>query len=1407
MTKLNKITSVLLSAIMVIGIFSIIPFAAGAETTGTSGSFEYSVLDDGTASITKYIDNGSKTVDIPSTIDGYKVTEIGWSAFGNCTGLNNVTIPNSVKRIDYNAFIGCTGLKSVTIPNSVTEIAGSAFFGCTGLKSVTVDKNNKNYTSADGILFNKNKTAILIYPSAKDSSSYVIPSSVTEIGDSAFYGCTGLKSVTIPSSVTGIYSYAFYGCTGLKSITVDKNNKNYTSVDGVLFNKDKTEILIYPSAKDSSSYVIPNSVTEIRRDAFSRCISLTTIKIPQSVTNIAEVWGYPRSSFSNPFWGCTKLREFIVDTNNTKYSSIDGVLFDKKKGVIVAYPNAKGSSYVIPNSVWNIREGAFKGCTGLTNIVIPDSVEYIGGKQGGLYFAGAFEGCTGLKSVTIPGSVTEIGSYTFSNCTSLTSVTISNGVAEIGYSAFEGCTSLKSVTIPSTVTEIGYFDRAFNGCTSLKSITVDKSNKNYTSVDGILFNKNKTAILIYPSAKDSSSYVIPSSVTKIDNYAFYGCTSLKSVTIPSSVTEIGDYAFNDKIKDFTIYGTKGTVAERYANDNGFKFVEGTAPVEPAVPTEVNLNQSNLTLGKGESYGLVSTVLPANAKNKTCTWSTSNSSVATVSNTGKVTAKAVGTAVITVKTVNGKTATCKVTVKLAPTSIKTNPTSLTLGKGEKYTISESTNSGSYANAANLKWISTNTKVATVQKGSGNKAVVKAVGTGTADVKITLFNGKTATCKVTVKPAPTSIKTNPTSLTLGKGESYTISESTNSGSYANAANLKWTSTNTKVVTVQKGSGNKAVVKAVGTGTADVKITLFNGKTATCKVTVKPAPTSIKTNPTSLTLGKGESYTISESTNSGSYANAANLKWTSTNTRVATVQKGKGNKAVIKAVGTGTANIKITLFNGKTATCKVKVKPAPTSVKINPTALTLGKGESYTISESTSKGSYANGANLKWTSTNTRVATVQKGKGNKAVIKAVGTGTADVKITLFNGKTATCKVTVKPAPTSIKTNPTAITLGKGESYTISESTNSGSYANAANLKWTSTNTKVITVQKGSGNKAVVKAVGTGTADVKITLFNGKTATCKVTVVKNNIAGQLSSLLKHNGKLYYSSYTPEATPGKYISNGLTEPLPKSIRNKAGSFTIVNNYIYYLDKVVYSGDYSLNVYRCNLDGTGNKLICSDYKNSNGFFGGIICGNKFYYNNNSGTVVRNIDSGKVTVLSKEYISWLGVSNKNIGYFCRDYKLYSYNFETDTQKCVTTDVSSVVGIEDGYVYYIPLHFNGTHVPVYKVNVTSGKSTHIFNASDTRIAVSDGKVYYCERSNYGTSNYCDYIKSYNLGTGVTETLQKVKSQYAYSAVEHFSVESGYITYLVATGESILVKQHVIDPNSKKDYVVSEFSVSSF
>ena len=363
----------------------------------------------------------------------------------------------------------------------------------------------------------------------------------------------------------------------------------------------------------------------------------------------------------------------------------------------------------------------------------------------------------------------------------------------------------KTVTIPSTIggyvsTEIG--QRAFENRSSFNAVT------------------------------------IPSSITSIGEFAFRGCTGLASVSIPNTVEKIGNCAFGYtygsghyvKIDGFTIYGTKGTAAERYAYSNGLNFVE-----RAAAPAEVRLSRSSLALSVGEAYTLKSTVLPNDAKNKTCKWYTSRSSVAAVSSTGKVTAKAVGTAVITAKTVNGKKATCKVTVKTMPTSVKISPTALTLGKGESYTIKENTNSGSYANAANLKWTSTNTRVVTVKKGSGNKAALKAVGTGTASVRVTLYNGRTATCRVTIKKAPASVKISPSSLTLNVGESYTIKENTNSGSYANAANLKWTSTNTRVVTVKKGSGNKAVLKAVSEGTANVKLTLYNGKIAICKVSV--------------------------------------------------------------------------------------------------------------------------------------------------------------------------------------------------------------------------------------------------------------------------------------------------------------------------------------------------------------------------------------------------------------------------------------------------------------------------------------------------------------------------------------------------------------------------------------------
>ena len=798
-------------------------------------------------------------------------------------------------------------------------------------------------------------------------------------------------------------------------------------------------------------------VTRIGDFAFSSS-SLTSVDIPNTVTSIGE-YAFCMSELIIIY-----IPDSVTEIGDSAFSLCESL-----------------KEIALGKNLKTIGNRAFECCTELTSISLPSGLTALGEY--------AFDCCSNLKSITIPDTVTSLGDGVFLSCESLSSVTLGKGITKIPKETFYYCGNLKKLTIPSTVKTIEEEAFCFCGITSISIpngvVTIGKSAFENSGV---------------------SSVTIPNSVTTIGEKAFWYCMNLTSITIPASVTSIGKNAFGHQYyfepSSFTVKGYKNSVAESYAKSYGFQFVNIGTTVNP---TSVKVNRSTLTLGVGESYGIIKTISPSNAT-QTCTWTSSNSSVASVNSSGKVTAKKAGTANITVKTSNGKTATCKVTVKPAPTSVKISNTSLTLGKGETYIVSQSTNSGSYA--WGFSWSSSNTNVATVAKTTANKAKITAVGTGTATITIKTYNGKTATCKVTVKSAQTSVTVDPSTVILGKGESYTVKEITNSGSYANASNLRWSSTNTNVATVTKGSGNQAKITAKSNGTAYIKITLYNGKTAQCKVTVKNAPSSVKTNPTSVILGVGESYTISESTNSGTYANAANLKWSSTNTSVATVTKGEGNKAKITAKGVGTAYVKITLYNGKTAQCKVTVKNAPSSVKTNPTSVTLGVGESYTISESTNSGTYANAANLKWSSTDTNVATVAKGESNKAKITAKGVGTAYIKITLYNGKTATCKVTVKSAPTSVSLSKTSITLNKGKTYTISESTNSGTYANAANLKWSSTDTSVATVTKGSANKAVITAKGVGTAYIKITLYNGKTAQCKVTV-QDDYANEVLTLV----------------------------------------------------------------------------------------------------------------------------------------------------------------------------------------------------------------------------------------------------------------------------------------------------------
>ena len=291
-------------------------------------------------------------------IDG--VTSIDWEAFSGCTNLTSITIPNSVTEIGYDAFSGCANLTSITIPDSVTSIDNYAFLGCTSLTAINVATGNKNYVSVNGVLYNKDKTELICYPAEKKGNNYKILDGVKWIYSYAFDGCASLTSVTIPNSVMIINDWAFGGCTNLTAINVAAENSRYTSVNGVLYNKDKTTIKCYPAGQKGKSYSILNSVIDIEDGAFNGCTNLTSITIPDSVTNI------DRRAFS----GCTNL-----------------------------------TSITIPNGVTSIEFSTFSGCISLTNVTLSDSVTSID--------RGAFKNCASLKNVTIPDSVTSIGDLAF----------------------------------------------------------------------------------------------------------------------------------------------------------------------------------------------------------------------------------------------------------------------------------------------------------------------------------------------------------------------------------------------------------------------------------------------------------------------------------------------------------------------------------------------------------------------------------------------------------------------------------------------------------------------------------------------------------------------------------------------------------------------------------------------------------------------------------------------------------------------------------------------------------------------------------------------------------------------------------------------------------------------------------
>ncbi len=471
-----------------------------SDSTGVTGDCVWTVED------------GVLTISGEGSMADYaNKSEVPWS-----NEITKVIIENGVTSIGNNSFRDFAALEEVQIPASVTDIGAAAFYGCSLLEEVQIPAS---VTSIDNGAF-YNCTGLLTVEFADGLKS---------IGGSAFFGCSGLVSIEIPDTVTNIDATAFCRCTGLTSV---KLSNNITIINANLF----------WGCTSLESIEIPEGVTLIGGSAFSGCSDLSRVEIPDSVTSIGT------QVFDN-----TALYADEANWDNGEVFYVDNCLI--KADTTIA------GEYTIKEGTKMIADSAFKNCTGLTDVVIPDSVTVISGQM--------FSGCSALESVDIGDGVTRIVSSAFLNCTSLSVVELPEGVKTIGNSAFKGCTNLNSVTFPESVTHIGttvlegtalYEDEAnwedglvlyVDNCLIVAETTISGE---YAIREGVKVFANNA----FQNCTNLTKVSIPAGAEYIAESMFYGCTGLTEISIPSSVTHIGNFAFRD-CTGFTAFDIPDTV--------------------------------------------------------------------------------------------------------------------------------------------------------------------------------------------------------------------------------------------------------------------------------------------------------------------------------------------------------------------------------------------------------------------------------------------------------------------------------------------------------------------------------------------------------------------------------------------------------------------------------------------------------------------------------------------------------------------------------------------------------------------------------------------------------------------------------------------------------------------------------
>lgn len=361
----------------------------------------------GTAAACMMQNQGQPSVTV--TVDGLSMTLSGGTLSVTGEGVPSDLAERVQKK---------TSVEKVVLGEGIAGVNDTTFRGLDGLREIAVEEGNPLLSAVDGVLFNKDRTALLYYPSAKAGASYAVPEGTAEIGASAFEGNALLKSVTFPDGLSRIGIDAFADCTTLSSLT------------------------------------LPESLSAIGDRAFQGCGGLTEVAIPSGLKKLGEC----------VFRGCAGLTGFTVAEGNTVFHAVDGVLLRGGGRKLAQYPRgAVRSAYTVPDGVEEIDYAAFEGNAYLTEVTFPDSLTKIG--------TAAFQDCSALTRVDMPDHVRAIDDAAFSGCTALKEVTLARYLESIGIEAFFNCPELKTVEVPFKVSFVGFRSLGYNALFGSKKYT------------------------------------------------------------------------------------------------------------------------------------------------------------------------------------------------------------------------------------------------------------------------------------------------------------------------------------------------------------------------------------------------------------------------------------------------------------------------------------------------------------------------------------------------------------------------------------------------------------------------------------------------------------------------------------------------------------------------------------------------------------------------------------------------------------------------------------------------------------------------------------------------------------------------------------------------------------------------